>query len=113
MQCGKQIGWHRGALRRTHHTAGLTLRSDLRRAGGASGHVCRSTVTSGRGDLISGGIELFGNRPIWGYGSGAFGRAYRQVRKGNQQQAVSASSAWQAPTVPSSCVASLNSGLSQ
>jgi O-Antigen ligase len=48
-------------------------------------------VTSGRGDLISGGADLFANRPVWGYGSGSFGRAYRQVRKGNQQQAVSAS----------------------
>ncbi len=48
-------------------------------------------VTSGRSDLIGGGLELFANRPVQGYGSGAFGRAYRQERKGNQQQAVSAS----------------------
>jgi hypothetical protein len=48
-------------------------------------------VTSGRSDLVRGGVELFGNRPLWGYGSGAFGRAYRQEQKGNQQQAVSAS----------------------
>jgi O-antigen ligase len=48
-------------------------------------------VTSGRGDLIAGGLDLFGNRPLWGYGSGAFGRAYRQERNGNQAEAVSAS----------------------
>jgi hypothetical protein len=48
-------------------------------------------VTSGRGGLIAGGAELIRNRPLWGYGSGSFGRAYRQVRSGNQQQAVSAS----------------------
>jgi hypothetical protein len=48
-------------------------------------------VTSGRADLIGGGLELFANRPLQGYGSGAFGRAYRLERKGNQQQAVSAS----------------------
>jgi O-antigen ligase len=48
-------------------------------------------VTSGRSDLVQGGVELFGNRPFFGYGSGSFGRAYRQERKGNQQQAVSAS----------------------
>jgi putative inorganic carbon (HCO3(-)) transporter len=48
-------------------------------------------VTSGRADLVRGGVELFGKRPLWGYGSGAFGRAYRQEQKGNQQQAVSAS----------------------
>jgi O-antigen ligase len=48
-------------------------------------------VTSGRSDLIGGGVELFANRPLQGYGSGSFGRAYRLERKGNQQQAVSAS----------------------
>jgi O-antigen ligase len=49
------------------------------------------TVTSGRGSLVSGGLDLFAKRPLWGFGSGSFGRAYRQERKGNQQQAVSAS----------------------
>lgn len=33
-------------------------------------------VTSGRGDLISGGAELFSERPLWGYGSGSFQKAY-------------------------------------
>lgn len=62
-----------------------TLKIDL---GSSSG---LNKVTSGRSDLIGGGLELFANRPVQGYGSGAFGRAYRQERKGNQQQAVSAS----------------------
>lgn len=62
-----------------------TLKIDL---GSSSG---LNKVTSGRSDLIGGGLELFVNRPLHGYGSGAFGRAYRKERKGNQQQAVSAS----------------------
>jgi hypothetical protein len=48
-------------------------------------------VTSGRSDLVSGGADLFAKRPVWGWGSGAFGRAFRLERKGNQQEAVSAS----------------------
>jgi putative inorganic carbon (HCO3(-)) transporter len=32
--------------------------------------------TSGRGHLISGGAELFSDRPLWGYGSGSFQKAY-------------------------------------
>jgi O-antigen ligase len=48
-------------------------------------------VTSGRSDLVQGGVELFADRPLTGYGSGSFGRAFRQGRKGNQQEAVSAS----------------------
>lgn len=29
-------------------------------------------VLSGRGSLVSGGIHMFGQRPVWGYGSGGF-----------------------------------------
>jgi O-antigen ligase len=61
------------------------LKIDLGSSGGLS------KVTSGRSDLIGGGLDLFANRPLQGYGSGSFGRAYRLERKGNQQQAVSAS----------------------
>jgi O-antigen ligase len=50
-----------------------------------------NTTTSGRADLIEGGANLFLDRPLWGYGSGSFARTFRQERKGNQQQAVSAS----------------------
>jgi O-antigen ligase len=31
---------------------------------------------SGRGNLVSGGAELFTERPVWGYGSGSFQKAY-------------------------------------
>ncbi len=31
---------------------------------------------SGRGNLVSGGSELFSERPLWGYGSGSFQQAY-------------------------------------
>jgi putative inorganic carbon (hco3(-)) transporter len=62
-----------------------TLKIDLGSSGGLN------SVTSGRADLIGGGVELFAKRPLQGYGSGSFGRAYRLERKGNQQQAVSAS----------------------
>jgi O-antigen ligase len=48
-------------------------------------------ATSGRSDLIEGGARLFADRPLWGWGSGAFARTYRTERKGSRQQAVSAS----------------------
>jgi len=48
-------------------------------------------ATSGRTDLIRGGVELFASRPLWGYGAGSFARAYRLERKGSEQQATSAS----------------------
>jgi O-antigen ligase len=53
----------------------------------------RSTdlATSGRVDLVKGGLRLFENKPVVGYGSGAFSRAYRQAEKGSQEKAVSAS----------------------
>jgi putative inorganic carbon (hco3(-)) transporter len=34
--------------------------------------------TGGRSNLITGGVELFAQRPLWGYGSGSFPRAYRE-----------------------------------
>jgi hypothetical protein len=34
--------------------------------------------TSGRANLVSGGVHLFGQRPLYGYGSGAFPKAYRE-----------------------------------
>jgi putative inorganic carbon (HCO3(-)) transporter len=33
-------------------------------------------VSSGRGSLVSGGLHMFGQRPIWGYGSGSFQTEY-------------------------------------
>jgi putative inorganic carbon (hco3(-)) transporter len=33
-------------------------------------------VSSGRGGLVSGGLSLFGDRPVWGFGSGSFSTEY-------------------------------------
>jgi putative inorganic carbon (hco3(-)) transporter len=35
-------------------------------------------ASSGRGGLVSGGISLFGDRPVWGYGSGSFQTEYKR-----------------------------------
>lgn len=44
----------------------------------AGGHRVRLNIdTSGRANLVSGGLDLFAERPIWGYGSGSFQHAYR------------------------------------
>jgi O-antigen ligase len=37
--------------------------------------------TSGRAKLVQGGIDLFAERPLQGYGSGSFQRAYREHRQ--------------------------------
>ena len=34
--------------------------------------------TGGRSNLVSGGLNLFADRPLWGYGAGSFPRAYRE-----------------------------------
>ncbi len=34
--------------------------------------------TSGRANLVSGGLRLFADRPVYGYGSGSFPKAYRE-----------------------------------
>ena len=36
---------------------------------------------SGRGNLVEGGLDLFAERPVWGYGSGSFQAAYRDHRE--------------------------------
>jgi putative inorganic carbon (HCO3(-)) transporter len=35
-------------------------------------------ASSGRGGLVSGGVSLFADRPVWGYGSGSFVTEYRR-----------------------------------
>jgi len=42
--------------------------------------------TSGRANLVSEGIALFGDRPLWGYGSGSFSVAYQKHRTGGNGQ---------------------------
>jgi len=37
-----------------------------------------NSETGGRANLVSGGTDLFAQRPIWGYGAGSFPRAYRE-----------------------------------
>ena len=51
---------------------------------GGSGKITSDRLNvdlSGRGSLISGGADLFAERPIQGYGSGSFQAAYRDHRK--------------------------------
>ncbi|MEO8968937.1 MAG: O-antigen ligase family protein [Solirubrobacteraceae bacterium] len=38
-------------------------------------------ASSGRGGLVSGGVSLFGQRPVWGYGSGSFVVEYRREHR--------------------------------
>jgi O-antigen ligase len=42
--------------------------------------------TSGRANLVKEGIALFGDRPLWGYGSGSFSVAYQKHRTGGSGQ---------------------------
>jgi putative inorganic carbon (HCO3(-)) transporter len=51
---------------------------------GGSGKITSDRLNvdlSGRGSLVSGGLGLFAERPIWGYGSGSFQQAYREHRE--------------------------------
>jgi O-antigen ligase len=51
---------------------------------GGSGKVTSDRLNvdlSGRGSLVSGGADLFTERPLWGYGSGSFQAAYRDHRE--------------------------------
>ncbi len=52
--------------------AGGSLKIDLSSGGSVN------KDTGGRANLVSGGAELFGNRPFLGYGSGAFSTAFRR-----------------------------------
>jgi len=51
---------------------------------GGSGKITSDRLNvdlSGRGSLVSGGVDLFAERPIEGYGSGSFQAAYRDHRE--------------------------------
>lgn len=51
---------------------------------GGSGKITSDRLNvdlSGRGSLVSGGLDLFSERPVQGYGSGSFQAAYREHRK--------------------------------
>ena len=47
--------------------------------------------TSGRYTLIKGGLDLFGQRPLQGFGPASFAKEYRRREKGSTEGAVSAS----------------------
>lgn len=49
------------------------------------------SATSGRYDLVKGGVNLFADAPLAGHGSGSFSREYRRAEKGSAEKAVSAS----------------------
>ena len=49
------------------------------------------SATSGRTDLIQGGVDLAADKPVLGWGSGSFSRAYRDHQDASAQRAVSAS----------------------
>lgn len=50
-----------------------------------------SNATNGRTKLISGGLDLFAQRPLYGYGSGSFEKEYKLHRKTTVANATSAS----------------------
>jgi O-antigen ligase len=50
-----------------------------------------SNATSGRASLVEGGLELFGDRPLQGFGSGSFEREYEAHSRTSGQNATSAS----------------------
>jgi O-antigen ligase len=50
-----------------------------------------SNATSGRTKLISGGLELFAQRPLYGYGSGSFETEYKRHGNASTANATSAS----------------------
>ncbi len=58
---------------------------------GSSGSA--SNATSGRTTLISGGLELFAERPLQGYGSGSFETEYKRHSKASAASAENATSA--------------------
>ncbi len=56
---------------------------------GSSGSA--SNATSGRASLVEGGLELFAQRPLYGYGSGSFETEYKRHDNTTAENAVSAS----------------------
>jgi O-antigen ligase len=67
-------------------TAPPSLHLGLNGSGGST-----SNATSGRTKLISGGLELFADRPLYGYGSGSFETEYKRHGRASSANATSAS----------------------
>jgi O-antigen ligase len=66
--------------------APASLHFGLKGSGGST-----SNATSGRASLVSGGLELFAERPLEGYGSGSFETEYRRHGNASAENATSAS----------------------
>ena len=66
--------------------APASLHFGLKGSGGST-----NNATSGRSNLISGGLELFAKRPLEGYGPGSFETEYERHSKTSAQNATSAS----------------------
>jgi O-antigen ligase len=66
--------------------APASLHLGLKGSGGST-----NNATSGRSNLISGGLELFAKRPLEGYGPGSFERDYERHSNTSAENATSAS----------------------
>jgi O-antigen ligase len=66
--------------------APASLHFGLKGRGGST-----SNATSGRASLIEGGLDLFAERPLQGYGSGSFEKEYKRHSRTTVQNATSAS----------------------
>ncbi len=66
--------------------APASLHFGLKGSGGST-----NNATSGRTNLISGGLELFAKRPLEGYGPGSFETEYERHAKASAENATSAS----------------------
>lgn len=63
-----------------------SLHFGLKGSGGSA-----NNATSGRAKLVSGGLELFADRPLAGYGAGSFETEYKRHGGGTAENATSAS----------------------
>ena len=66
--------------------APASLHFGLKGSGGSA-----SNATSGRTKLISGGLQLFAKRPVYGFGAGSFETEYRRHSRASTENATSAS----------------------
>jgi O-antigen ligase len=48
-------------------------------------------ATSGRWELVRGGVGMFADRPLWGFGSGSFAQRFRERERVSGERAASAS----------------------
>jgi O-antigen ligase len=91
---------YRWSLRRTLSVAGglVALALAIALAAPASWHLglkgsggSANNATTGRAKLIEGGLELFADRPLQGYGSGSFQKEYESHSRASVENATSAS----------------------